>query len=62
MVIDIFDNFKAGSSQKIKEFPLFNYLRHSNATATAPNRLGAMVFIVPGFEIEPVPTGVYVIL
>jgi hypothetical protein len=62
MVIDIVDNFKAGSSQKIKEFLLFNYLRHSNATATAPNRGGAIVFLVPGFEIEPMPTGVYIIL
>jgi hypothetical protein len=60
MVIDISDNFKAGSSQKIKEFPLFNYLQHSNAEATAPSRGGAIVFIVPSFE--PVPTGVYVIL
>jgi hypothetical protein len=60
MVIDIFDIIKAGSSQKIKEFPLFNYLRHSNAEATAPSRGGAIVFIVPGFE--PVPTGVYVVL
>jgi hypothetical protein len=51
---------KAGSSQKIKEFPLFNYLRHSNAEAIAPTQGGAIVFIVPGFE--PVPTGIYVIL
>jgi hypothetical protein len=51
---------KAGSFQylsRIKEFPLFIYLWHSNAEAIVPSRGGTIVFIVLGFE--PVPTGFF---
>ncbi len=46
---------RANYLSRIKEFPLFIYLWHSNAEAIVLSRGSKIVFIVLGFE--PVPTG-----